>query len=107
MDEPKKLRPRVYIPNKSVHDFSAAEEFGDLIFLSEGSVKKYSTNVIYRDFYHILQYSNPFDYLLVTGLTSLNIVATHILTKLHGRLNLLLFKPGKGGKKEYLERILT
>lgn len=98
--------PKVYIPNKSVHDFSAAEEYGELVFLSEGTVKKYSTNIIYREFWQTLKNSQKEDYLLVTGLTSLNIVASYILTLLHGRLNLLLFKPGKGGKKEYLERIL-
>jgi len=99
--------PNVYVPNKSIHDFSAAEEFGNLVFLSEGNVKKYATNLIYRQFNKILRKSEPDDYLLVTGLTTLNLVACHILTKLHGRVNLLLFKPGKGGKKEYLERIIS
>lgn len=98
--------PNVFIPNKSVHDFSAALPYGDLIFLSEGNIRKYETNNIYRKFYDLLKDSKPDDYLLVTGLTSLNLVACYILTKMHGRINMLLFKPGKGGKKEYLERIL-
>ena len=99
--------PKVYIPNRSIHDFSAAEEYGDLVFLSEGSVKKYATNLIYRQFNRILKKSDAEDYLLVTGLTSLNLVACYILTKLHGKVKLLLFKPGRGGKKEYLERIIS
>lgn len=98
--------PRVYIPNKSVHDFSAAEPFGRLVFLSEGNIKKYATNIMYRRFYEILQHSGPDDYLLVTGLTSLNLIACYILTKMHGRINLLLFKAARGGRKEYIERIL-
>lgn len=97
---------RVYIPNKSVHDFSAAEPFGRLVYLSTGTVKKYATNIMYRQFYEILQHSDPEDYILVTGLTSLNIVASYIMQQLHGRVNLLLFKPYRDGRKEYIERII-
>lgn len=100
-------RKKVYIINKGVHDYSAAESYGDLVFLSVGNLKKFATNKIYRTFIDILKHSNKEDYILPTGLMSANIVATYIMTKLHGRVNLLIFNPGKGGKKEYLERILT
>ena len=97
---------KVYIPNKSVHDFSAAEKYGKLVFLSEGSIKRFNTSTIYRRFEKILADSSPDDYLMVSGLTMLNIVACHILTKMHGRINLLLFNPQKNGNKSYLERII-
>lgn len=96
----------VYIVNKGVHDYSAAEIYGTLKCLSVGNLKKYDTSKIYRRFKPILDNSAPEDYILLTGLQTANVVATFIMAMLHGRINLLIFRPGKGGKKEYLERIL-
>ena len=42
--------PNVYIVNKSAHDFRPAEEFGDIIFLSEGPMNRYATNNMHREF---------------------------------------------------------
>ena len=97
---------KVFIINKGVHDYTAAEPFGELVFLSIRNLKKFATSQIYRIFMPILRKSDPEDYILPTGLLSANLVATYIMTQLHERVNLLLFKPGKGGRKEYIERIL-
>ena len=99
------MSKRVYVVNKSVHDFSAAVEFGELIYLSEGSINRFNTSQIYRKFYPILKDSNKTDYILITGLTVMNLVAAFIFAIKHRRLNLLLFKSYRG-EKEYLERIL-
>lgn len=99
------MSKRVYVVNKSVHDFSAAVEFGELIYLSEGSINRFNTSQIYRKFYPILKDSNETDYILITGLTVMNLVAAFIFAIKHRRLNLLLFKSYRG-EKEYLERIL-
>ena len=96
---------KVFIVNKSTHDFSAATEFGDLIYLSEGSINRFNTSRIYRAFYPILKNSHEEDYILITGLTVMNLVAAFIFAMKHKRLNLLLFKTYRN-KKEYLERIL-
>jgi len=97
---------KVYIVNKSIHDYSAAKEYGDLVFLSEGNMDRFSTSKAYRKFIPILEYSSEDDFLMVSGMSMLCIVAAFILGQRHDRLNLLLFKPKKGGKKEYLERII-
>jgi hypothetical protein len=97
--------PNVYIVNKSIHDFSAAEEFGNLVYLSTGSINRFNTSRLYRLFYPVLKDSKEDDYILVTGLTIMNLVAAFIFTIKHKRLNLLLFK-SIGGRKEYLERIM-
>jgi len=93
--------PTVYVVNKSSHDFSAAERFGRLEFLSEGSRDRYAVNNIYRDFYETLSKSKPEDYILICGLTIMNCIACSIFTAMHNRLNLLLFR-----KNDYLERNL-
>ena len=96
---------KVYVTNRSVHDYSAAVEFGELIYLSEGSMNRFDTSKIYRLFYPILKDSSEEDYILVSGLTTMNLVAAFIFAIKHGRLNLLLFKSYRGNK-EYLERVL-
>lgn len=97
--------PKVFIPNRSTHDFSAATEFGDLVFLSTGNQSRYNTSKTYRSFWPVLRNSTSEDFLLITGLTVLNIVAAFILVQKHGRLNLLLFKTHENNKS-YIERIL-
>lgn len=91
--------PTVYIVSKSAHDFSAAERFGDLVALSVGPMNRYNTNNIHRQFYDILQDSKPDDYVLICGLSIMSCIACSIMTHLHGRLNILIFKNGK-----YVER---
>jgi len=98
-------RPKVYVVNKSTHDFSAAEDFGDLVFLSKNNLQKFSTSQAYRIFWPVLSKSTPDDYLLVSGLSMHCLVAAFILTNKHKRLNLLLFTE-KNNKKKYLERVI-
>ncbi len=89
----------VFVVNKSSHDFSAAEKYGRLRYLSEGIESRYAISKIYRMFAIALRNSNPDDYILVTGLTSMNIVACSCFAYMHGRLNLLLYKNNR-----YVER---
>ena len=84
----------VYIVNRGGHDFSMAERFGKLIFLSEGSINRYAVTAMYRQFSDILSNSNSHDYILPTGLSMMNVIAAAIFSFQHGRLNLLLFKEG-------------
>ena len=89
----------VYIVNKSSHDFSAAEKFGEVIFLSEGPMNRYSTNNMHRVFSDILKESNKGDYIVPCALNVMNSIACAIFAHLHGGLNLLLYKNG-----DYIER---
>lgn len=84
--------PKVYIINKSGHDFSAAERFGELIFLSEGKMGKYSTASMYREFAPILDKSSPKDYIVTTALTTMSCIAVGIFVVKHKKVNLLLRK---------------
>jgi len=86
---------KVFVVSKSAHDFSAAEDFGDLVFLSEGPMDRYAANNMHRQFEAEMRNSGPEDYVLLCGLSVMNVVATTIFVHLHGRLNLLLFKKGR------------
>jgi len=94
--------PKVYVVNKSAHDFSSALDFGELIYLSEGPMNRYSTNNMHRQFGEILESSNPEDYILICGLGVMNVIACSLFVHRHQRLNLLLFKQG-----QYIERNLV
>ena len=82
--------PKVFIVNKSIHDFSAAKDFGKIVYLSEGMVSRYNTTQIFRQVWHYLKVSDSNDYILITGLSVINSIACTIFGLLHNRLNLLI-----------------
>lgn len=92
----------VYIVNKSAHDFSAADHYGEVVFLSEGPMNRYSTNNMHREFFEIMKDSSEEDYIVPCSLNVMNSIACAIFAHLHGKLNLLLFKNGS-----YIERNLV
>jgi hypothetical protein len=91
--------PRVYIVNRSAHDFSSAKEYGEIVFLSEGPMNRYAVNNMHRQFDAIMEGSREDDYLVPCSLNVMNSIASAILACKHRKLNLLLFKAGR-----YIER---
>lgn len=85
---------KVFIVNKSSHDFKAANEYGEVIFLSEGPMNRYATNSIMRQFKEMMKNSSSEDFIVPCSLNVMNAVACAIFAYKHGRLNLLLFKDG-------------
>lgn len=90
---------KVYIVNKSSHDFSSAKQYGELIFLSEGPMNRYSTNNMLRTFTEKMKGSSSKDFIVPCSLNVMNSIACGIFTYKHGTLNLLLYKDGY-----YIER---
>lgn len=84
----------VYITNKGGHNYSAAERYGKLVFLTEGQLHPFDTSTMHRTLEEGLKDSQPTDYILLTSLTVLNVIATSIFTAKHRCLNLLLFDRG-------------
>jgi len=93
---------KVFIINKSAHNFNATKQYGEVVYLSEGLMDRYATNNIHRQFNSILKYSEPEDYIVLCSLNVMNAIACSIFAKLHGCLNLLLYKKGN-----YIERNLV
>uniref|UniRef100_A0A6M3L6Z2 CRISPR-associated protein n=1 Tax=viral metagenome TaxID=1070528 RepID=A0A6M3L6Z2_9ZZZZ len=99
--------PNVYIINKGGHDHSDAERFGDLVFLSTGTINRYAVSQMFRQFINTLAKSDPSDHILITGLTVMSVVACAIFAAKHSRLNLLLYKSPRGREQgHYVERTL-
>jgi len=95
------MSKKVYIINKSGHDFEGALSFGELIYLSEGMMDRYAITSIFRQFSEGMKDSKKDDYILLTGLASMCSVAAAIFAYKHGCINLLLFRDNR-----YIERRL-
>ena len=95
-------KSKVFVINKGGHDFTEATNFGDIVYLSEGSLNRYAVTNMYRKFAPGISSSKPNDYILITGLTTMACIACAMFAHMHGRLNLLLFKSGR-----YIERTLV
>lgn len=88
--------PTVYVVNRGGHNFTPAEHYGKLLYLTEGTMNPFAVDKMYREIAKHLKDSNAEDYILVTGLTIMNSIACACFAKKHnGRLNLLLFRNGK------------
>ncbi len=95
------MTTRVYVVNRSGHDFSAALRFGELVYCSDGEMDKWDSGQMYRQVSAALADSEPNDYILLTSLTSLCSVTCAVFAVRHGRLNLLIYKDG-----DYVARTL-
>lgn len=85
---------KVYAVNRAGHDFSGAKRFGELVFLSEGPINRYSLIAMYREFSEKLKDSSPGDFILPTGYSIMTMVASVIFAHKHKRINVLLYKDG-------------
>lgn len=88
--------PKVYIVNKGGHDLSAATKYGSpLIYMTDGQQNRFAVSAMFRRFAEVLAESDAEDYILLTGLTTMNSIASAIFAYKHGRVNYLLFKDGR------------
>lgn len=94
-----KGRPMVLVTNKGGHDYSDAERFGRLVYMSSGRLSRFGVSNIVRQFKHYIERSGPDDYILLTSLSVSCAVAAALFAVKHKRLNLLIFKEDK-----YVER---
>ena len=94
--------PNIFVANRSYHDYSDAERFGTLKYLSDGSLKTFSISQMYRTIEVNLCTSTPEDIILISGLSVFNSLLSAYFAHLHGRLNLLVYKKGRNGPGHYV-----
>ena len=85
---------KVYIVNNGGHDYSGAQNFGELVFCTKGNIDRSDTAQMFRDLSAAFVEADVDDYLLITSLTSLCCVATGMLADRFGKVNFLLFESG-------------
>ena len=87
-----KQMPKVYIANRSGHDYSPAEKYGELVYLTEGNLTVFDINKIYKLVVEQIEDSSSDDYILPSGLSSITNVAVQCLSLLHnGIVNYLIY----------------
>lgn len=93
----------VYILNRDAHDYSPAQEFGHLTFITDGPIDRFAASHLYRQVHEAMRDSDPDDLIVIGSLPILSMIAGSYFVNLHGRLNLLIY--GARDKK-YVERTL-
>ena len=101
------MQRKVYVVNNSGHDFSPAEPFGELVFLTEGLFDRYNVTGMYRAFAPLLAESQEDDFILHSGPGIMSAVACSIFSAKHQRLNLLIWRGEESGKQRYVQRRLS
>lgn len=91
----------VFVPNKGPQDYSDAQRFGELHFLTQGLIKRYATGTMYREIIAGMEDASRDDHLLVCSLPVLNAITASVMAYRFGRVNYLLFKDGR-----YIERVI-
>ena len=86
---------KVFVVNNGGHDYSSAEQFGEIIFCTESVIRKDDTAQMFRELNETLSWANRDDYLLVSSLTSLCMIAAGIMADKFGEIHLLLYKDGQ------------
>jgi hypothetical protein len=81
----------VFVVNRSCHDFSPAEKYGKLFFVTEGSVGKFNTSVMYRAAKRACAKATAADYILITGQSIMSSIICSVFAVKFKRLNLLLY----------------
>ena len=86
---------KVFVVSNGGHDYSDAQRFGEVVFCTDGVIRKDDTAQMYREIHAAVADANANDYLLVSSLTSMCMIAAAILSDRFGELHLLLFKDGQ------------
>lgn len=94
---------KVYVINKSGHDYSAAEKYGKLVYLTEGLEDLNKVHTHARRFAKVMHDSKPTDCILLTSLNILCSIACAIFAAKHGCVNFLVFMPWNG---KYFKRTI-
>lgn len=99
-------KPTVWVLNESGHDYSQAEEFGTLRFLTKGKVDSFASNKYYRIYAEALKDMQDGDYVLLTGLASMNLILGWIIGHKQLRLRILLYKNRKYVVRELMPNLI-
>jgi hypothetical protein len=83
--------PKVWVANFGGHNYSTAEEFGELNFLTRGYVSLGSLDRLFYDVAQSINKTHREDYLLLSGLLAINAVAALTWMHVHSKVKLLVW----------------
>lgn len=86
---------KVYIVSDGGHDYTAAEKFGEIVFCTDRLIKRGDIAQMYREISDALIDARADDYILVSSLTSMCMIAAAIMADQFGQVHFLIFENGK------------
>lgn len=86
---------KVFIVSDGGHDYSDAKRFGELVFCTDEVIRKDDVAQMYRVMKAALANAKADDYILVSSLTSLCMVAAAMMGFWTGEIHMLIFKDGQ------------
>jgi len=88
-------RHKVFVTNRGGHSYEAAEKYGEVVYVTEGTLNRFATSSLYRAFVDSMAESQPEDYILITSMSIVNAIGAAVFARKHGCLNLLLYRSGE------------
>jgi hypothetical protein len=89
------MEKRVYVLSDGGHDYRAAERFGRVTICSTGQLSKDDISQMYRILTDSFADAREDDFILVSSLTSLCMVASAIMANRFGQVHLLIYHDGR------------
>ena len=90
-----KRTKKVYVTNRGGHKYDAAEKYGEIIYVTEGTLNRFATSSLYRAFVDAMKDSEAEDFILITSMSMVNAIGAAVFARKHGCLNLLLYRSGE------------
>ena len=82
---------KVYVVNNTNHDYSKAEQYGELVYVTKGKLPIFKTNTVRAMLEKGLVKFTKDDYLLISGPAIVNIMAATILYNKFDTVKFLVF----------------
>ena len=82
---------KVYVVNNTNHDYSKAEQYGELVYVTKGKLPIFKTNTVRAMLEKGLVKFTKDDYLLISGPAIVNIMAATILYNKFDTVKFLIF----------------
>lgn len=96
------MKRKVFIVSNGGHDYSDAERFGEIIFLTDHVIPKNDVAQMFRELNDGLEMAEAQDLLLISSLTSLCSIASAILANRFGEVHFLIHHNGKYEQRDLI-----
>lgn len=98
-------KPRVFVTNFAGHDYSKAEKYGEIVWITRGYISFHSLDRVKYRICEEVDKSNEEDWLLLSGIPVVCVLAALYWQWKHKKVKLLVHD--KKGDGEYRELIVT
>lgn len=95
------LKRKVFVVNNSGYPYEKLEQYGEIIFLTQGSINHNRLNASIKKMGNLLATSSEQDYLCISGNNFLCALATAIWGNMHGMCTFLNWNPIKKDYEKY------